>query len=440
MADSPPDGAIASLRREWGDLGGLGQLAVFGLVLAVIVTVVLGFSITRAARGHLLDARAVMIEGAVNALPLYPVDRDPTASELAALDADTRIHVLGGDTVRVKLWAPDGTIVYSDEPSLMGQQFDLLAPAAAAFAGEIETRVSDLGDPAHAFDRGHGELIEYYVPIVGDSGSVRAVYEVEQDVAALDDALGRIARNVWLSIGLGIFVLGLLMAVFVIARTREITRQRRAAEELLRSALRVQETERRQIVGALHDDIGQPMYRVLYGLEGSRAKLEPGDPIADELGHLEGIVRAMDDTLRSELRVLQFELAADAGLNAALSELAGTTRSEAGMDVSLTVELSRALSEEESTEMYRAAREAVTNVRKHSAATQMSIAVRDGPDGRVTLEVVDDGRGSEGRDGLGLSTTRQRLEAMGGGLEVVSSRRAGTRFRAWLPHINGGQQ
>ena len=50
--------------------------------------------------------------------------------ELAALDASTRIHVLGGDTVRVKLWAPDGTIVYSDEPSLIGEQFALLAPAA----------------------------------------------------------------------------------------------------------------------------------------------------------------------------------------------------------------------------------------------------------------------------------------------------------------------
>ena len=440
MNEPPSTGVLTALRREWSDIGGLGRLAVLGLVVAIVVTVVVGFSITRAARGHLLDARAVMIEGAVEALPLYPVDRDPTAAELAALDAESRIHVLGGDTVRVKLWAPDGTIVYSDEPALIGEKFDLLPPAVVAFSGALGTQVSDLTDPAHAFDRGHGELIEYYVPITDEAGSVRAVYEVEQDVAALDDALGRIATNVWLSIGLGIAVVGLLMAAFVVARTREIARQRRAAEELLQSALRVQEPERRQIVGALHDDIGQPMYRVLYGLVGSRAKLDPADPVAAELGHLEEVVRAMDDTLRTELRTLQFELAADAGLGAAISELASTTRSETEIEVSLEVALPEPVSEDASTEIYRAAREAVMNVRKHADATRMAVSVTEDSNDFVILDVSDDGRGTVTGDGLGLSTTRQRLESLGGGLEVVSHRRGGTRFRAWLSRTCGGDE
>ena len=48
---------------------------------------------------------------------------DPEA--LATLDSAVRDHVLGGSIVRVKIWTPDGRIVYSDEPRLVGERFDL---------------------------------------------------------------------------------------------------------------------------------------------------------------------------------------------------------------------------------------------------------------------------------------------------------------------------
>ena len=427
----------STLRRDWREIGGLGRAGVIGLAFALVVAIVLGFSITRTARGHLLDARASMVETAVGSLPFFGVDDSPDAAEFAALDAAVRVQILGGETVRVKVWASDGTIVYSDFPELIGERFELSEPAQIAFAGGTGTQISDLSDPAHDIDREYGELIEFYVPVLDDSGAVGAVVEVEQDVTALNVALGKIARNVWLSIGLGLAVLGVFIAGLALARAREMNRRRRQAEGLLRSSFRAQEEERRRIVGALHDDIGQPMYRVLYSLEGARAKLADDDPVAEELGHVADVVRDMDATLRNELRILQVEIAADTGLESALADLVDLTRRETDLEVTLTVSLSRQPAREQSVEVYRAAREALTNVRKHAQADQVSMVVNEDGD-HIVLDVTDDGAGSGGEPGLGLSTTRQRFETLGGDVEVSSTPEGGTRFHAWLPAAGPG--
>jgi signal transduction histidine kinase len=433
-ADHPSrSGRLGSaLRRDWEEIGGLGRIALIGLALALVVTIVLGFSITRAARGHLLDARAAFVETAIGELPFFPVDEPPGAAELAALDAAVRIHILGGETVRVKVWSPDGTIVYSDLRELVGRRFELSEHAKIAFAGGMGTQISDLSDPAHEVDRSRGELIEFYVPVLDYSGAVGAVVEVEQDVAGLNAALGRIARNVWLSIGIGLAVLGVFMTALGIARARDMNRRRRQVEDLLASSYRAQEDERRRIVGALHDDIGQPMYRVLYGLEGSRARLGDDDPVAGELGHLQDVVRGMDDTLRRELRILQVELAADTGLDSALADLVDVTRRETDLDVTFTVSVATQPSQEHSIELYRAAREALTNVRKHARAGRVTMTVYEEQD-RIVLDVADDGIGSGAAPGLGLSMTRQRFETLGGNIDVSVPSNGGTLFRAWLP-------
>jgi signal transduction histidine kinase len=427
---------MEGLRKDWVEIGGLGRLAILGILLALLVTLVLGFSITRSARGHLLDARAAMLTGLVEDLPPFPSDGDHTLAEYAEFDAAVRVKVLGGETVRVKVWNPDGRIMYSDAIELVGQQFDLPDHAASAFEGGTETHISDLSDPAHAFDRGHGELIEFYGPVTVEDGVVTAVFEVEQDASGLNEALGLITRNVWISIGIGLVAIGLVMAVGIAARTREVNRRRRQAEGLLESSFTAQEVERRRVVSALHDDIGQPMYRLLYGIEGSRAKLDPADPVAVELDHLADVVRQMDDTLRNELRLLHFELAADAGLVTALEELADLTRIESDLDVVLSIDLSYEPPAVYRTEIYRAAREAITNVRKHADANGIEIRLI-AERSRLTLEITDDGIGTDSlaNPGLGLSTTSQRFRALGGDVALERTPSGETHFRAWLPRM-----
>lgn len=425
---------MSSLRSDWIEIGGLGRLAVVVVALAFIVTLVLGFSITRSARGHLLDARAAMVTNLVEDLPPFPLDPDRSPAEYAEFDVAVRVKILGGETVRVKVWADDGTIVYSDARELVGQRFELPDEAVSAFEGGSGTHVSDLSDPAHLFDRGHGELIEFYGPLAVTGNGTRAVFEVEQDARGFNDALGLITRNVWISIAVGFAAIGLVMAVGIAARTRDVNLRRRQAEVLLASSFSAQETERRRVVSALHDDIGQPMYRLLYGIEGSRAKLDPLDPVAGELEHLADLVNEMDGTLRHELRLLHFEFAADTGLASALEDLVDLTHLETDLEVALSTDIHREPAPACRTEIYRAAREAITNVRRHSGADRVDIRLMEEAH-RLTLEVVDDGVGMDGAEdpGLGLTTTRQRFKALGGDvtLEDVGSR--GVRFFAWLP-------
>jgi two-component system NarL family sensor kinase len=353
-----------------------------------------------------------------------------------AFDVAVRVNILGGETIRAKVWARDGTIVYSDAEELVGERFVLPVHAALAFDAGDETHVSDLSDPAHAFDRGHGELIEFFVALPGNVDTPTFMVEVEQDASGLNHALTRITRNVWLSIAIGLVAIGLVMAVGIAARTREVNRRRRQAEELLESSFTAQEAERRRVVSALHDDIGQPMYRLLYGIEGSRAKLDEADPIAVELDHLADVVRDMDSTLRNELRLLHFELAADAGLSTALKELTDLTRVETSLSIDLSIELDDEPGAVQRTEIYRAAREAIMNVRKHANATSVSVGLTEEAH-RLTLEVTDDGVGASAMDdpGLGLSTTRQRFRALGGDVDLERLGSGGTRFYAWLPRM-----
>ena len=436
---SPTDGPIerqnlpGGLRAEWREVGGLGRISVFGLGAAVVLTIAMGFAITNAARSNLLEARADLIAAEVVALPQLGVEDRPGSQAFADFSTAVQHELIGGETERIKVWTPDGVILYSDDSDLVGDRFALSPPAAAAFGGATATQISDLEDPAHAGDRSLGELIEVYVPRVGPDGSVVSVVEVEQSLDSLNEAMGGIQRNVWLSIAFGVGVLAVFLAALGISLARSANRRRRQAEALLASVSRAQEDERRRIVGALHDDIGQPLYRLLYGLEGSRAKLGENDAVAMELENLQDLVRRIDGILRSELDHLHQGLAADAGLTTAVRDLANTTESEAGVDVHTAIAAEPAgLSRVGRTALFRAAQESVVNVRKHAQAHNVWIRVEEGA-GRATVTVEDDGVGPKGEPGLGLTTTRERLEALGGGLRVTKRRGGGTGFAAWLP-------
>ena len=107
-------------------------------------------------------------------------------------------------------------------------------------------------------------------------------------------------------------------------------------------------------VGALHDDVGQPLYRLYYSIDGSITKLVPGDPVRVEMERMRDLVSNIDDTLRAELRLLHEGLSAGAGLEAALADLAESTERESGIAIDLEVGPVVAPGDVASTALYRA--------------------------------------------------------------------------------------
>jgi putative nucleotidyltransferase with HDIG domain len=115
-----------------------------------------------------------------------------TGEQYAEFDSFVQSEIMSADTIRVRLWGQDGTLVYSsDSPGQIGQNFPLDQRLATAFSGSSASQVADspddLGGPASV-----------------DSGSVLAVYapltfEGEVDVAAaleVHQAYGPIAHRI----------------------------------------------------------------------------------------------------------------------------------------------------------------------------------------------------------------------------------------------------
>jgi signal transduction histidine kinase len=203
---------------------------------------------------------------------------------------------------------------------------------------------------------------------------------------------------------------------------------------LLQRLVHAQEDERRHLVGELHDGLGQNLTRVLYGLRGTRARLDDAGPdILAELRRLESIVEHQSQGLRRYLGYIAPASLERFGLAGALQSMADEQRIEAALTVHVSVDCAPTLSRDAAITLYRAAQEAVLNVRKHAGTDEVWISLEE-RDGRVRLVVEDQGRGTGRLDeGVGLTYMRERIESLRGSLAVSSAPGCGTRLVLSLP-------
>jgi two-component system NarL family sensor kinase len=432
--DSEPRGIGTVLQSEWTELGPLGRTVLIALAMSAVVALVLAVAIPHQVEHHLLEGEIrsiARIAGDMADANLIPPDTD-NAVAMAVLDESVHVNLLGSDTVRVKIWSPDGTVVYSDAAELTGLSFPLSDDRIDAFNGQSRVERPNLSLPENVFERSLPPVREFYIPVADETGSVVSVFEVYRLVEPIEATVGNIRRYTWMSIAIGIGLLSLFIVTLIIVNGRALTRRRRLTENLFSDLVKAQAEERTRIIGSLHDDIGQSLYRIHYGLEDTRSRVDSGDPIAEDLARLGVLVGDVDSTLRAELRLLQYGTGEELSLGSALDELVEVTEMETDLTVTVNVDTDCVLSPSSRVALFRAAREALTNVRKHALATTVEIQIhRTGK--RVRLDVTDDGVGIIHDEGLGLTTTRERLESIGGGLKIKNGRNGGTRFAAWLP-------
>jgi signal transduction histidine kinase len=129
--------------------------------------------------------------------------------------------------------------------------------------------------------------------------------------------------------------------------------------------------------------------------------------------------RQLDDAL-AELRLLVRgiypPILTDRGLAAALTALAG----DAPIPVVIHAEEAAKLPPAVESAAYFVVAEALANATKHSEATECTVAVLRSPDGRLSVEVRDDGRGGADPAGSGLDGLRRRVEALDGTMMITS--------------------
>jgi signal transduction histidine kinase len=226
------------------------------------------------------------------------------------------------------------------------------------------------------------------------------------------------------------------------AEIRERQRVEEARTALLKRLAHTQEEERRRLARELHDHSGQLLTALALGLKQLEEVPAEGSSTHERLRRLRDLV----DQLGREVHSLALELRPtaldDVGLAEALASYAETWSRRTRVEVDYHGEgLSRRLPGELETTLYRVVQEALTNVLKHSGARRVSLILEQ-RDGHAVAIVEDDGRGfrparlrraPDLRPCLGLLGMEERLEAVGGSLEIESTPGKGTTLFAKVP-------
>ena len=202
----------------------------------------------------------------------------------------------------------------------------------------------------------------------------------------------------------------------------------------------VQEDERRRLAQDLHDDPLQTLTYLVRMLE----QLTEDPTLPTDLAVLvrrDGeLATEVVDTLRTVIHGLRPPVLDDFGAVAALRQLVEEVRTRHGVSIRMRVSGNQVrLSAQCELTVYRVAQEALSNVVRHAQATNTRVDLNFGDD--VVLTVTDDGCGipvsssSSATSGsrLGLIGMRERVNLVGGSLDVHSRMPHGTLVRATIP-------
>ena len=413
--------------------------AVASIAIITIGTFILAHGVAR--REAVRNASNVTLATGANAIAPVLQDgilsRDPAA--IAAVDTVVRDRVVKGDIVRVKLWARDGTILYSDEPSNIGRQFQLDEDELKAFDGVSVAGVSDLDKPENETERDFDKLLEVYDSIETPSGQP-VLFEAYLRYDAVERSASRLLTAIAPALAGGLIVLLLVQIPLALGLARRLEAGVGERERLLRRNVETTETERRRIAADLHDGVVQSLVGNSYLLTAAANEAE-----SNGLSQMSKSLNTSASDLRTavrELRTLIVTIAPprlrDEGLEAAIFDLT-TSLQQSGVDVQLSIE-NVDQSEQDRALVYRVVQEAVRNVAKHANATELSVTVTS-TGKSVRCVVKDNGSGfdnaahlenkSEGH--VGLHLLEELINDAGGKLVVESTIGSGTTLTAELP-------
>ena len=200
--------------------------------------------------------------------------------------------------------------------------------------------------------------------------------------------------------------------------------------------IEAQEGERQRMAEDIHDGPAQVLTNAIFQVE-YLDRMLPGEERAAhaELAFLRDMLRDGLDEVRTYISDLRPPVV-DVGLASAIADRAQQLEERHGIAVDTAVEgIDERLTPPERASVLRILQEALQNVRKHAAASRVSIGLEGD-----TLVIADNGRGfdlmrlasSAGRN-FGLQFMRERAELMGAQLNIESRQGEGTRLLLRLP-------
>ncbi len=229
-------------------------------------------------------------------------------------------------------------------------------------------------------------------------------------------------------------------------KNRELERR---AEQLSRFASEVtlaEQRERHRLAKVLHDHLQQLLVAAKLGLQGLGQSLERREH-TDAIYDIYELIKQSIEASRSLTVELSPTILHEAGLPAGLDWLARWTEKKHGLIVDLQVDDDADTDREDiRILMFESVRELLFNIVKHAGVTHAEVRLaRRGEN--IEIVVSDEGMGfdperlgemgGESGGGYGLFSIRERLELLGGGLEIESQPHGGSRFKLTAPAVRG---
>jgi signal transduction histidine kinase len=305
---------------------------------------------------------------------------------------------------------------YSTE-DVLPRMAQLLVEGTGAGSARVLVRVgSDLIEEARWPAEVSKQADEYVVPVL-DRGEVLGSLAVSMPASdPINPSKERLIRDLASQVGL------VLRNVKLIAELRA-SRQRLVA---------AQDEERRKIERNLHDGAQQQLVALTVQLKLARSLVERDPAKAGELlGTIQGSATDALEDLRDLARGIYPPLLADQGLPAALEAQAR----KAVVPTTVEAQAVGRYAQEVEAAVYFCTLEALNNVAKYAEARRATVRLSQ-QNGRLAFSINDDGRGFDPNavaGGTGLQGMADRLEAIGGALEVDSASGSGTTVRGWIP-------
>ena len=226
----------------------------------------------------------------------------------------------------------------------------------------------------------------------------------------------------------------------VAGRTRELVHSQNRLRKLASDLSIAEERERRRVAGELHDYLAQLLVATRMKVNQARHARSAAKQ-SDVLGEVDAMLDQSLTYTRTLVAQLSPPVLHEFGLAAALKWL-GAQMLRHGLTVSATIEAGMLnLTENQAVLLFQSARELLLNVVKHAGTDRASLRLQT-HHGELRLTVMDQGRGfstsllketAASQDTFGLFSIRERMESLGGRLEVGTRPGQGTTVSLIMP-------
>lgn len=287
------------------------------------------------------------------------------------------------------------------------------------------------------------------VALAGSSGLLMAMLALGIDPGTVDPTAEAIHENPvaqagFFLLGLVLLLVGMYLVTLVAEGQRYLTRLLISAPvtalaerigELTRSRARVTtafDDERRRIERDLHDGAQQRLTSLVMTLGTLHYQHQRGGDIAQLIQQARTDAQRAVDELRDIVHGIYPSALAEHDLADALDELAART-DIAGLRTTANIDVPDGLPTDVQVGIYFAVNELFTNVAKHAEATSIFLLVHYTPDGTLFATVQDDGHGGARADGSGLLGVIDRIETLGGRVNISSPTGGPTRITLEVP-------